>query len=244
MDTSMQFYWEIYNECFSNEQIVHKSFNPLRDYEEEFIEGPIIDIGCGQSNFLLEYSRTKRDIYAVDNEKYQLETLHQRIVNYTENDIGQINLLDITLPNEELPNVKFALVILSNILHFFEMVGCTKIVEQLEKRTLQGSLIYISVHSTKYYMNTPENPDNNEYFKHYFKQEDLDTLFTGDTFEKIYLADIQRQESKLDKDIVDKWINKNLDHDGIINKKVRAKIKADYLSDKLESDIVCIYRKK
>ena len=173
-----------------------------------------------------------------------MEKLYQRIINYTKNDIGNINLLDITLPSEELPDVRFALIVLSNILHFFEMVDCKKIVEQLEKRTLPGSLIYISVHSTKYYMNNPENPDNNEYFKHYFSQEDLDTLFSASTFEKIYSADIQRQGSKLDKIIVDKWIDRNLDHDSIMNKKTRAKIKADYLSNKLESDIVAIYRKK
>ncbi|MFM9948398.1 MAG: class I SAM-dependent methyltransferase [Saprospiraceae bacterium] len=244
MDTSLQFYWELYSEYYSNEQIVHKSFNPLRDYEEEFIDGPILDIGCGQSNFLIEYSITNRDIYAVDNEKYQLEKLHQRILDYTKNDIRNITLLNITLPNEELPDVRFALIILSNILHFFEIVDCKKIIEQLEKRTLPGSLIFISVHSTKYYMNNPENPDNNEYFKHYFSQEDLDSLFKAAIFERIYSADIQRQESKLGKLIVDKWIDKNLDYDRIFNKKTRGKIKADYLSNKSESDIVCIYRKK
>src|SRR6478735_2818439 len=73
MERSLQFYWELYSEYYSNEQIVHRSFNPLRNYEEEFINGPILDIGCGQSNFLIEYSITNRDIYAVDNEKYQLE---------------------------------------------------------------------------------------------------------------------------------------------------------------------------
>lgn len=244
MDTSLQFYWELYNEYYSNEQIVHKSFNPLRDYEEEFIDGPILDIGCGQSNFLIEYSITNRDIYAIDNEKYQLEKLHQRILDYTPNNIRNINLLNITLPNEELPDARFALIILSNILHFFEMADCVKIIDQLEKRTLPGSLVYVCVHSTKYYMNDPENPDNNEYFKHYFSQQDLDTLFRAGIFERIYSADIQRKESMIERSIVDKWIDKNLDHEKITNKKRRAEIKADYLNNQSEADIVCIYRKK
>lgn len=64
MDPQMLLYWETYNELYTSELIVHKSFNPLRDYEDDFIEGPVLELGCGQSNFLIEYSVTGRDIYA------------------------------------------------------------------------------------------------------------------------------------------------------------------------------------
>jgi hypothetical protein len=54
MDASMKLYWEAFSELYSTEDMVHKAFNPLRDYEDEFIEGPLLELGCGQSNFVIE----------------------------------------------------------------------------------------------------------------------------------------------------------------------------------------------
>ena len=55
MDIQMRLYWEAYSEDFTMEDIIRGLSNPLRDYENEFVEGAIVDIGCGQSTFLLDY---------------------------------------------------------------------------------------------------------------------------------------------------------------------------------------------
>lgn len=62
MNETLRIYWELYNEIFSNELMIHKCHNLIRNFEEEFIEGPILELGYGQSNFLVEFSKRKRNI--------------------------------------------------------------------------------------------------------------------------------------------------------------------------------------
>ena len=180
MTEEMRLYWETYNEHYTNDVILHKCYNPLRNFEKEFIDGPILDIGCGQSNILLEYSITGREIFAIDNDNYQLETLSKRINDYAGDRKGKLNFLKLTLPKDELPNEIFSLVAMSNFLQFFTIDECHNIVKQLLNRTTKGSLIYIVVHSHKHHYNEPKNrKENNNYFKHFFTEEDLNQIFNA-----------------------------------------------------------------
>lgn len=121
MDESLRIYWELYNELCSNELMIHKSHNPLRNFEEEFIDGPILELGCGQSSFLVEFSKTGKEIFAIDNEDFQLKLLKKRIELYAGEDAGKLHLLNITIPKKEIPKEIFSLVIASDFLHFFSM---------------------------------------------------------------------------------------------------------------------------
>ena len=113
---------------FTNEIMLHKSHNLLRTFEEEFIEGPILELGCGQSNFLVEFSKTGKEIFAIDSEEFQLNLLKKRIESYAGKDAGKLHLLNITIPEKEFPKKKFSLVIVSDFLHFFSMNKCKNII--------------------------------------------------------------------------------------------------------------------
>lgn len=79
MDETLKIYWKLYNEIFSNEELIHKNNNLLRKFDDEFIDGPILELGCGQSHFLVEFSKMGKEIFAIDNEEFQLNLLKNEL---------------------------------------------------------------------------------------------------------------------------------------------------------------------
>lgn len=245
MKEDMRLYWETYNEYYPNDLILHKYPNPLRNFEKEFIDGPILDIGCGQSNILLEYSITGKEIFAIDNDNYQLKTLKKRIDDYAVDRKGKLNFLNLTLPEDELPSEIFSLIVMSNFLQFFTIDECHNIVKQLIDRTTNGSLVYIVVHSHKHHYNEPKNrKENIRYFKHFFTEEDLNQIFDNSHFERLHFADTQTLFSEFDKEIMRVWTEKILNYYKITNKKERRDALNDTLGDNRVASLVCIYRRK
>ncbi len=243
MDDSMKLYWETVFDEISTEKSIRHFSNPLREYEDEFIPGAIIDIGCGQSDFLLDYANASRKLYAIDNEEIQLDYLKKRAKEISTNNLENWDFTQLNFPEDELPKDKFSVIILSNILHFFSIEECVEIEKIIDNIAESGTMIYISVHSYKFYANKPENPDNNDYFKHYFKTDDLETIFPKEKYEYMYVAEIEKIDSKFETEIASKWLDKDLKNDGITNIRIINKIKKDYLKDKMQSDIQTIIRK-
>jgi len=239
----MKLYWETLFEEVSTEKSLRQFLNPLRGYEEEFITGAIIDIGCGQSDFLLDYANKSSKIYAIDNDGIQLDYLRKRAKVISTNNLENWEFIKLNFPVDALPKDKFSVIILSNILHFFSFEQCVEIEKVVDNIAECGTMIYISVHSYKFYMNDPENPDNNEYFKHYFKIEDLKYIFPKEKYEYMFVAEIDKIDSKQEIEIVNKWIDKYLAINEITDISIINEIKEDYLKNKSQSDIQVIFRK-
>ena len=100
----MKVYWELYFKNFSNEKIVEQTMNPIRGYEDELIDGAIIDIGCGQSPFLLDFAWMDREIIAVDNEQIQLDFLKQRAQKLEDCNIHDWSFCSLEYPTEDIPD--------------------------------------------------------------------------------------------------------------------------------------------
>jgi hypothetical protein len=245
MDESLRIYWELYNELCSNELIIHKSHNPLRNFEDEFIDGPILELGCGQSNFLVEYSKTGKEIFAIDNEDFQLKLLEKRIELYTGKDAGKLHLLNITVPKKEIPKEIFSVVIASDFLHFFSMDDCRKIISQIVSRTQRGSLIYIKVHSKSHSYFESTDPGLHEYFKHFFSEADLTALFDEKYFERITFSDtVQSIRSKFTRDLEIKWTERLLDEYQISDPTERKENLEQSAKESNVGYLECIYRRK
>ncbi|HEK22195.1 class I SAM-dependent methyltransferase [Mucilaginibacter sp.] len=241
MDTQMRLYWEAYSETFTTDDLIRVLHNPLRDYENEFVNGAIVDIGCGQTTFLFDYISTNRKLIGIDNEQFQLDQLKNRLDALPNIDTN-IELLNLTLLNDTLPSETYSVVFLANILHFFDLAQCQNIITQLTLNLVSGSFIYVWVHSDKYYANDPSNPENNDYFKHYFSLADLDGLFIPSGFERLLYSETERLFSKKEMQTQEKWLEKHLDHLEIFDESERESIKEEHLINNPESDIICIYR--
>ena len=240
----MKLYWETYFEILSTDQVIRYTSNPLREYEDEFIDGAIIDIGCGQSNILLEYSNSERTLYAIDNEQLQLDLLKQRAEPISNCGLKNWRFIRSEFPGDELPMENYSVIILANLLHFFLLDECRDLEELFLKISQKGTLIYIQVHSHRYYANDPEDPDNNDYFKHYFKVEDFTEIFPPEKYERVYQAEIEKINSKIEDEITSKWLDKAMEQDGITDLRKKEIIKADYLKNDTQSDIQIIMRRK
>jgi len=245
MDETLQIYWKLYNQMFSNEMMIHKSHNLLRNYEEEFIEGPILELGSGQSSFLVEFSKTGKDIFAVDNEEFQLDFLKSRIESYAGKEAGKLHLLNITIPEKEIPQEIFSVVIASDFLHFFSLDDCRDIIFQIISRTQKGSLIYVRVHSESHSYNDSTDTEVHEYFKHFFAESDLTELFDEQCFERmIFSNNVQNIRSKFTRELETKWTEKILDEYQIFDPQERQEHFDENNEELNVGYIECVYRRK
>jgi SAM-dependent methyltransferase len=243
MDDSIRVYEELAFKMISTEKLIRQSPNPMREYEDGFIDGAIIDIGCGQSNFLLEYASFGKKIYAIDDDQMQLDFLRKRVEQISvplENWV----FLNLKFPQDGLPDDFYSVIILSNLLHFFTFDECKNIGNLINKIARKGTFIYTVVHSHTYYMNDPQNPDNNEYFKHYFTVDDLKAIFPIEKYEWVYLAEIEKLSSDTENSIINTWLDTLLEKGGIKNPRTKKKYKSDYLKNRGESQIQFLLRKK
>lgn len=241
MDAQMRLYWEAYSENFTTDDLIRRLHNPLRDYEDDFVDGAIIDIGCGQTTFLFDYINTNRRLIGIDNDQYQLDLLKNRLDTLPSKSTN-INLLNLTLLDDKLPKETYSVVFLANILHFFNLEQCQEIIAQLKHNLISGSFIYVWAHSDKYYMNDASNPENNEYFKHYFTLADLDELFVPSGFKRLLYSETERLFSEKEMQTQKKWLEKYLDHLEIFDKSERASILEEHWKNNPEADIIGIYK--
>lgn len=240
----MKLYWKLVFEKQSTTKLLRQINNPVREYESEMIDGAIIDIGCGQSPFLLDFCSTNKELIAVDNEQIQLDFLKARVKKEKNATLDNWKFLNKNFPKEGLPDLQYSLIIFSNLLHFFTLQENLKIGQLISQKTTQGSLVLIGVHSEKFYANNPKDPDNNEYFKHYFTISDLEKIYTKENFERIYYAEIDKADTVEEQKLTEEWLDECIKVDGITDPQHIAYIKKEYLTNKNQSDIIVIFKRK
>lgn len=239
----MKLYWSLFYKKFSNKELLQDFNNPIREYENEMIDGVIVDIGCGQSLFLLDFAKTDRKIIAIDNEQFQLDFLKKRVESDYFDKIENWDFLNKNFPHDDLPNENYSLIILSNLLHFFTLEECFEVGKLISKISSKGTLIYIKVHSDKYYKNNPQDPNKNDYFRHYFSTTDLDTIFPTSLFERIYCAEIEKTDSKTAIKFTEEWIDECFKVYNITDINKIENTKRGFLNNNKESNIEVIFRK-
>jgi ubiquinone/menaquinone biosynthesis C-methylase UbiE len=245
MDESLKVFEKVFFEKVSNQKLLRQfNNNPIRQYEDELIDGAIVDIGCGQSPFLLDFASTDKELIAIDNEQFQLDFLNRRLEQQNPEKKDNWSFLNQTFPKDSLPDKRYSLIILSNILHFYTFQECIKIGEPIKQKASKGTLVYVAVHSDRHYTNNPKDPNNNIYFKHFFKITDLAKVFPSIHFERLYCAEIERSDSKMERDLISAWLDEYLKSEGITDPKEIALEKKDYLKSKNEAGIVAIFRRK
>lgn len=243
MDDSLKVYWQIVFEKVSNSEMLRQLYNPLREFEDDLIEGAVVDVGCGQSAILLDFASSGRELIAIDNEEFQLDHLKKR-AERDGLDMTRWKFLNQSFPQDGLPDKQISLMIFSNILHFYSLDQCVEIGDLISKKSSRGTLIYVAVHSSAYYKNNPEDPDNHEYFKHYFTDGDLKKVFPENLFERLYYADIEKQDSKAEMAIAEEWIDRLIKASGITSRREIAEIKRENLKNTRHSDLHLILRRK
>jgi len=241
MHKSLELYWKLYYENYSTEYIINE-YSILRSYENQIIDGPIADIGCGQSKVLLEFLKSNRDLYAIDLDELQLEYLKTRVKNFNPEKLKSCHFLNLDIQKERIPERNYALIVCSNLLHFFSLAESKEILKLLNKNTIKGTFIYVTVHSNKHHSNKPDKIGKTG-FKHFFSTDELNDLFLDIGYERIYLSDTVREstseETRFQNLWLDEWfrLNNQTDKDAII------KYKENHFKENNHANLEAIYKK-
>ncbi|MBS1520691.1 MAG: class I SAM-dependent methyltransferase [Bacteroidetes bacterium] len=244
MDRQMQVFEEVFESLVSTQEILKEDHNPVYRFDDQLIDGAIIDIGCGQTSSLLKYAASGRRLIGIDNEQSQLNKLRSRMTEVAGFTSREWELLKQNLQHDPLPKGIYAMVVLFNILHFFSLKYCERFVEKLEPHLKTGSILSICVHSVKYFANDPTNPQNNEYFKHYFSQDDLDKLFPSIKYDRLYRADIETQQCKKYQEVAALWAEKLIEYFKIADPLIKADLRQNSKDNNIQADLICVYKRR
>lgn len=152
--------------------------------------------------------------------------------------------MNINIGVDEIPLEKYALIVCSSILHFFSVDSCISLVNSWHKNIVPGTLIYVEVHSEKHPSNNPNDPENNQYFKHFFSEADLDIVFPSDRFEILYFSDTQKTQTAEENAILNLWLDKWYEINNITDKTYIEEDKAEYSKNNRQANFSVIYKCK
>ncbi|RYG04994.1 MAG: class I SAM-dependent methyltransferase [Chitinophagaceae bacterium] len=244
MDESLKTYFQLVFEDYSNDDLLLQLHNPLREYDNELIDGTIVDVGCGQSAVLLDYATTKRKLIGIDSEQFQLDFLKKRVALEPEATLQNWSFLKQEFPRNGLPKEDYAAVIFSDLLHFFTIEECAHIAHLVTNCTKTGCIIFVKVHSYRHPGYNEISDENNDYFKHFFTVADLDRVFTDEFYERIYSAEIEKLPSKEERNLQEKWIKRLYKAVGVTDKKlIEEEVNRQRANDR-EAQIIALFRRK
>ncbi|MGI4736256.1 MAG: methyltransferase domain-containing protein [Janthinobacterium lividum] len=245
MEASQKLRNELLFEKTSAEGVVRDGHNPIWDYEDDLLDGPVIDIGCGQSDILLCFAATDRTLVAFDAEPLQLQWLKQLASLQPSAKLENWHFLAGTFPTSPLPAHQYALIGLSNVLHFFPLEECVTAVTSLIPYMVSGTQLYVRVHSASHEQSKVDDPEvRYDYFKHYFTPQDIARLFPQEEFEQLYFAEVRsaytRQDKEFDALWVRTWFHQQGDYDAVrIEEAVQAQ-----LADGSHTHLTALMRKR
>jgi SAM-dependent methyltransferase len=203
--------------------------NLLKDYLPSKT-GKIIDIGCGQSPYIIDLLGTDYDLFAVDTDIDELNYLKKRI-----EDEGfsseRVHFSQNEFPSADFGQILFSGVIISNLLHFFPLKKAIKWISELKKYTIPGSVYLITVHSYRHRNNYKENINRFAHFKHYYRKTDFEKLFPSSEFEYLYVAEKEAKYNTICSSFIKEWIKQlYIKQRGINDSKLIEKAQYEYLN--------------
>lgn len=242
MHESLKFRHNLHFKKYRTEKLLGYH-NLIKDYENELIQGPIVDLGCGNTSLLLNFLNTDRELIAIDNEQFQLNLLKERILEIKDTIPNNWNFIELELDKQDIPQNVYSLVICSNIFHFFDLDRGKEIGQSIANKTTKGSLIYLQVHSTKHpYLKLGKKSG----FSLFFTIEHIDAIFDNKDFERIYTADIQLISSKEDYEFenyyLDEWLAYK--YKGRLSAQQINDFKAEHLKADLNAYLKVMLRRK
>jgi len=160
----------------------------MQIYENELPKGAVLDIGTGLGSEAIYFAENGRKVYAVDKEIYFLNRIKATSKN-------KIETVESKMPEGILPNEIFALVILSNILHFLTHAESISLCKKIEKLMVAGSFALVRVHSKKHPYSKIVHEKNGK-FKHFFSSKEVKELFPSKDYEMIFFSSYHRKFSK------------------------------------------------
>jgi cyclopropane fatty-acyl-phospholipid synthase-like methyltransferase len=242
MDESMLLYWKLFYEKFPNDLYLKNFTNLLKSYLPEN-SGAILDIGCGQSEYILDLIKDNYAFVAVDNEPSQLEYLHKRITNLGTEFLSKVTFISEPFPTGKIVNHRFDGIIISNFLHFFTIEQCHVLVTDIYALCKAGTVIVITVHNKNHSSNREGNPERYSQFKHYFSEEDIIDLFGEGEYEYLYKSNTSATLPYAHIQFVNEWLGQWYAQWNIMGKQLQA-LQTNYCRNSRIESMSVVLKKK
>lgn len=239
MNNEMKLHWKLHFEKFPNEKLLKGFENPIKSYLSA-TSGNILDVGCGQSIYLLDLLDSEFKLFGVDIEKTQLEYLKARVkqAGFDEN---RITYSSEYFPFSNFKNHTFKAIILSDILHFFTKKEANEFVTKIKNYCEVGGLIIGKVHSTNHFV-SGEKITAKSYFKSFYSKDDVIALFPEPEYK---LLSFVQEDSEFTLEIIEfvkYWIHESL-KDNYTPYQIK-QAQEDYLEECRENFIKFVVKKK
>lgn len=202
----LELYYEAAAKIYSTQDILDSyKVSPLSLFDNQLIEGPVLDVGCGPASMLLCFSSSGRDLYAVDNGESALTALRRRVDEVPDADLTKWHFMKSDVLHDQVPEGEFALISMINLLHFFSDAEREEILAKIHQRTRPGSMVCVTVNSDKHSANSAGNTNRYAQFKHFFTEEDLSHSFPNQDFQRYYYDYTHRKYSTKELDVMELW---------------------------------------
>lgn len=236
----MDFYWKFWYEQMTNKKLMTNFENYITSYLE-VTEGKIIDIGCGQSTYILDLLNSNYELHAVDSNPLQLSLLKKRIKS-TGHKIDRVNFHETSFDFDKFKNKKFAGVIIQNLLHLYSYKWAQEFVSKIKKLITKGSIVIVQVHGDLHHYNTKKRNANQ--FKYFYKEEDLEELFPETDFELLHYSSTKFIENIATKSFNDEYVKQFSHKIGITDPQEIAGEQKRYNNEELCHKLLLVVRKK
>ncbi len=241
MDESLRLNWKMRYEWYPNERYL-KGFENLLSAYLPVKQGRILDIGCGQSEYILDMLDSKFDLFAQDEEVFQLDYLKQRIHDQGHSK-ERVNYCNLRFPNTEFSG-KFDGIVISNILHFYDLAEIkAKILPPLFDLLKASSILIVTVHSTKH-PSSKHLITEASYFKHFFTEADLEMLFPAVQFQTLCYQTKSWHTTVYDEEFLKTWLQQYHHDNGVFDSKAIQRAQNNYLKNGRQDNITVVYKKK
>lgn len=231
------FEWS-YNNSTTQELIHSASLLPISRFDKDLPEGKVLDIGYQHGGLVLYYASRGREVHAFDKEQHHEIRLRERIANEPYRD--KISYSLGTLPDDPLPDDKFAIISICSVLHFFEFPTVQSIISRLSDILIPGGWIITRNHHIDHlYRHNPRifGPDGN--YKHFFTPEDFDTLLPKNEFDEKYVSIERKHRTKKDIEACDFHFN----FVGQDTPEQRQRLKDAFIDIPYHTDIFTVHQK-
>jgi cyclopropane fatty-acyl-phospholipid synthase-like methyltransferase len=161
----------------------------IRIYEDQIPDGEILDIGAGLGSEVIYFLEKKRKVTALDKEPIYLNKLMERTSN-----CKNLICYHATLPEGKLPEKRFSLIIMSNILHFLDFKGIKAVCSMLPSFLNKNGIILFRAHSKDHPYAVPGHPKHSR-IKYFFSEKEIKNLFNEKRYDILFFSNYHRRFS-------------------------------------------------
>jgi SAM-dependent methyltransferase len=200
MTDAMQIHWDLFERFYSNEHLLKEFDDPFAYYAVTQDLG-LLDIGCGQSEFVLKYAQTGIRVSAIDMEGFQLAALQRRLDVLPIPNSTEVHLIEGAFPKTGPPNPPYGLAVVCQVLHFMtkdEQLAC---VDSLTNLLESGALVYVKAHSK----NHVAANGIDKRLKWFFSISEMLQLFDAGRYDCLFAKEEPSTRTKHDVAFIKEW---------------------------------------